>query len=404
MDAFKLEEKLQSLIQKVINLKSHRQKINTINPFLDDLLRLENAHNYKAFVLELLPHYLDAIDSADYSGTDPEYVEGILDKIDKTIRIEGILESLEEIVDTRRFISEKLDEIKSIVDGNEGGGIEKGESEFLFPVLDKELRHNNSGHIDGIEIVIVKNDSSTKDNFFIIPTQYKNDSLLKQQMETSWKLTVEHLIEQGIKVKSKHDIVIKFSNHEAEYIGDSLGVAITIGFLEKAFRLYNSRNTLSLFPKTVSTGRIDSSGKILAVSDKLIELKTKSVFFSRNNNFIVPKEDEGAAKETNRALSEKYPKRKLTVTGVESIYDLLNRRNLINFHRQNIIVWASKNIAKNKLAIASLIPLFFLVTYFMLSKIDNNPSEIIRQADIINIHNQYGEFLWSKKSSFSSMK
>jgi len=126
-----------------------------------------------------------------------------------------------------------------------------------------------------------------------------------------------------------HEVIVKFSKDYVEYRGNSLGVTLTIGFLNELLKTYNARNEIHFLPFTTSTGSVDEHGSITSVSDEIIKEKIRAVFYSDIERFIIPKVDEEIAQKELKILKENYPKRKVRVFGIDSINDLLNRRNLI---------------------------------------------------------------------------
>jgi len=76
------------------------------------------------------------------------------------------------------------------------------------------------------------------------------------------------------------------------------------------------------------TGTIDTSGKVLPVSESGVKEKVRAVFSSHCNSFVLPQGNlEHARKELDR-LKEKHPGRELTLIPAENVLDVYNNKHI----------------------------------------------------------------------------
>ena len=63
---------------------------------------------------------------------------------------------------------------------------------------------------------------------------------LNNQIRISWERAVEILKKHRHRLNQFHDVIINFDQRLGEYVGNSLGIALTLGFLQELFVFYNT--------------------------------------------------------------------------------------------------------------------------------------------------------------------
>ncbi|MCB9249462.1 MAG: hypothetical protein H6613_13395 [Ignavibacteriales bacterium] len=70
------------------------------------------------------------------------------------------------------------------------------------------------------------------------------------------------------KIKSNLEVTIRFVNKLGIYEGDSLGVALTVGFIQELLRYYDLREEISYENNIITTGSMNEEGQIGSVGGK----------------------------------------------------------------------------------------------------------------------------------------
>ena len=118
--------------------------------------------------------------------------------------------------------------------------------------------------------------------------------------------------------------------------------------------------------------------------------------------FIVPKSDEDYASEKLAELNELYPNRKLKIVGVSDLGDILDRRNLIQISKQNLVMRILKSSRKNWQVTILLIVLYILTSFALLRGFDDNPTILDNEGKVLLVKNSVGRVLWTKDINYNS--
>jgi hypothetical protein len=192
-------------------------------------------------------------------------------------------------------------------------------------------------------------------------------------------------------------VIISFDNKSGIVEGNSSGAALTLTFIKELLKLYNAAIFFTTPADTAYTGGQDIDGIITSVSGKIIKAKTEAVFFSGIKTFALPAVDVPAAQEKLNELKERYPDRKLRITGIEDFEDLINRRNLVEIKKINPIVRGGKFALRHSLSIILTIVLIAVVLLSGLLDFDKNPKFIKYENQHLRVLNANGKLLWSEK-------
>ena len=177
----------------------------------------------------------------------------------------------------------------------------------FFPLIEfGKSEEQNFGIMDSASALI--KDSNNKTHFHIMPSETEIEQRIKDQVERSWKTAVEYSKNINKLIKDRHEVFISFEAREGFYVGSSLGISLTISFIEEILRFYNSSVIVDIKDRVAFTGGVEIDGNIPALGDKLIKQKCESVFFTAARNFVIPAKDGAAAKdkleELKKSISE----------------------------------------------------------------------------------------------------
>ncbi len=415
MNIFELEHRKDKLLQSLANTKSPRQSLIILSSYFDDILEIKEYSLLISYTLELIPEYLEAVRLYTPIGLHPGFTENILKTSRKLlnsplfnsteneigVNINQQKEALQNgIIRIESKLKELIDALNGEINNEEIGRRTK------FPVMEMNAdKTGNLGLLESISIIIQKNRSGTKSTNDIIPAVQKDNHDLEKQIVTSIELA-EKFVKKQTHIRSANNYIIRFHNKYGEYIGDSLGVALTVAIISELNFYYKARNVFTIPSGVISTGSINENGNVEAVSEKVIKSKTFNVFFSAENVFAVPEADKIYAQQQLTELKKEYPKRNLKIVGVETLDDILDNRKLVNIKKQNMILWGIKKTYNPKFAFSLLVIVLIALSIFLYKKFDDNPDQIIFKNNIAYISNKMGDTLFttSAGSAYNASK
>ncbi|GAB4134754.1 MAG: hypothetical protein Fur0015_07830 [Ignavibacteriales bacterium] len=80
--------------------------------------------------------------------------------------------------------------------------------------------------------------AQSKDTFIFIPT-FKNMEKLEEQARICFQAAKNHFASSSKKFSKYHEVIIYFENRNAIYEGQSFGLALAIGMIERLSIIYN---------------------------------------------------------------------------------------------------------------------------------------------------------------------
>ncbi|MCL6097422.1 MAG: hypothetical protein M1391_02465, partial [Bacteroidetes bacterium] len=214
------------------------------------------------------------------------------------------------------------------------------------------------------------------------------------QAKICFQLALDYLKTFKTKFHKFHEVLIYFNNLQAEYDGKSLGIALTIGCIERLSNLYNLPYITYVKSNVASTGELDNDGNLISIGENNIVRKVESVFYSKIDTIVIPKADEIPAIAKLKELNEKFPKRVLNIIAVENLTDLLNRRNLVEIKKQSPIVRTAKGIKKNWVAVSLSLIILLIIGFIWIRDLDDNPYTYELTKSKIIIENRNDRKLW----------
>ncbi len=388
-------EKLRVELSSILPRTSGVPKVLLLCSFYKKLLVANDNYLAEAFAAEFIKDFLNELNYFSPFYSEPEKTKDLLSVLEKLREIETLSEHKVEIEKAISLITNRLEILSSSLNRKIKSPTEKGE--LFFPLLGTVYNSSEIINYSTIEKLKVKISSAKhKDTFVFVPSNHKKETL-EEQAKISFELAKSFIGEYKHRLANHHEVLIYFENRNAEYDGRSLGVALTIGLIEAFSFHYNLPYITHIKSNVVSTGGVCKNGKLQQLGKEVTEKKVESVFYSAHEIVILPKADEQIAAEKLEELKEKYPQRVLKITAVESLEDLLARRNLIEFKKQPKVVRAARAAKKNWIASTLFLILTLILIFFYISEFDDNPAIIEAQENTMFVKNKSGKILWKKQ-------
>ena len=393
MDILELEKKYSELQDSLTEPSSNRIKLLRISDFFNQVLSLPNPNLAEVYISSLFSRYLFYIKSIKIRGLDPEILSTIIKQFEKIIVYNFVVSYKEDINQAQKILENKYKLLSSWLNET----IPTSERNIIyFPVLEKTSFNKKIGFLEIIKVEILDGDNG----FSIEPSDSEIDALLKQQLHLCWENAIIYCKKHIKKIKSSHSVHLKFENISADYIGNSLGIAVTLAFIEAILKYYNSKLIVIVNDCIAVTGGIDNDSNIISTSKEIIETKVETVFYSDAKIFCVPKNDQLWADEKFFELKKKYPSRDLEIVGLKDLEDLLSRRNVVDIRTQKIIVRSVKFIKKYWISALISVLLAILLAFLYVMDFDDNPVMFKQDGYLLNILNKKGKTLWSVSLNF----
>jgi hypothetical protein len=394
---FAIEEKRTDLLRSISGTGSYARKIYQISGFYSYLLSLDNKTLVYTYILEFIHDYSQSLKFYTAFYTDPGNTEQLLAQIRKILILEIDPASVNEIRISLKRIDEELQLLYSLLNGDKlikekGGNVQ-------FPVLEI----SDSGAVTGLveNIIIEINKGETKNEIIIIPSETEIEERLLTQVNTSLQEALKYIGSFSRKVKSFHKVIIQFDKRIGFYVGDSMGTGLTLGFIEKLIELYEVPYKLKINNNVVFTGGIREGGDILPVAGKIKE-KLEIVFFSDAEFFAIPQQEADEAEERLKELQQKYPLRKLVLLPVKNVWDIIDRRSIVQFRKKNMAERGGSNLRKNWMVYLLLLMLTATLYLTGVIDMDENPGILEMRGEMLHVLNKNRKELWNKKINLLS--
>ena len=398
MDIFRIEKLRIDLQDNLTAEKSPFVQIKLLNNFFSEIINQKNRSVLEAFLTEFIPTYLTAIKNISAIGIEPKKINNEISLIEKVSK-SYIFSEYSEIINGE--IQRLNGEIKIVKNSLNGAESDVQQNILSFPV---KINDSNSeyqiGQIETFTIKIDDESSLKEDRFIIVPTFKEVDKQLGDQIKTSWQLAIDYLKNHYKNPSKFHEVVLIFNHKFAHFEGFSLGLSITIGFIQALFKYYNTELSLSLNSSITFTGGFDENKKIRDLGENIIRQKTETVFFAPYNYFALPDNDAPTAKEELTKLKLLYPNRKLKIINIEDFDDLMNHRQIIKIEKAKLSERTVKFIRNNKLSLLLSFILASIIVIIALYSYDDNPHDFKIIGNNVHIINKNGKILWSTEQSF----
>ncbi len=264
-----------------------------------------------------------------------------------------------------------------------------------MPLLENSTDNqlSNLGLLETITVKITK--SKGENSFLIVPSEKDIEQLIDRQIKVSWNIAVKFCEQFISKISNSHEVVIHFNKRSGLCRGNSLGIVLTIKFIEELLKLYNPAFITKAQKGLAITGGLKESGEVIVVGDEIVKLKTELVFYSGVEQFVVPRHNEFAAREKLEELKRNYPNRNLKIISIEDFEDFSSRRNIIAIKKINPALRTIKFARQNFLTVIVILILTLLLTTLFTIDFDDNPGSVTFDGEYAHIKNKNGKILWS---------
>ncbi|MFA7418578.1 MAG: hypothetical protein WCZ90_02745 [Melioribacteraceae bacterium] len=393
MNPFIVEQKRIELLNSLPH-SFGRTKLWLLFDFYKTLIESNNQILFDAYAEEFLDDFITELNHFSTFYQTPKISESLIELTNKLASNCKLLDKKNELTRLTNDLTFSLKTLKSILDGNNVAV----SSRISFPLIEKSKNQqfeNSLGILESVKIKISK--AKADDSFLIIPSQQKTDELLDKQIKMSFYFALKHLADNYGRVKSHHEVIIYFENRSACYEGNSLGIALTVGFIEELTKFYNLPYLVHIKENITSTGGIENSGNVIPISGNHIQNKVEIIFYSPVEYFILSKADEPKAREKLLALKENYPNRNLNLIPVENIGELLDRRSLIEIKKQPIVYRAAKSVKQNWIASTLFLLLLIILIFVFIKDWDDNPAALTQNGSLFSVLNKSGKILWTRE-------
>lgn len=237
--------------------------------------------------------------------------------------------------------------------------------------------------------------TKSENKFLVVPSEKELEELIDEQIKISWNVAINYCEKFIKKISGNHEDIVHFNKRIGLCRGNSLGVVLTIKFIEELLKLYNPAFIIQAKSGLTITGGLNQNGLVLPVGDEITKLKTELVFYSLAEQFVIPKHNEIAAREKLEELKTKFPERNLKIVSIEDFDDLMNRRNIISIRKINPFIRSAKFVKQNIFVALTIVVLTALFTAIFTLDFDDNPDFSVFDGRYIYIKNKTGRILWS---------
>ena len=272
MDILELEQKYTQLKELLSEHFSKRTKLLKISEFFSYILPIEDTNLKQAYTNEFIPDFLSCIIVLEIRGLNPSILLTLQQQVEllREIKCDEVKQT--KFDESLSLLKEKILLMKDWVNGNTAAS---KDTKIYFPVLEKNIDGFGNGYLESLAVEI----KDGENKFHISPGEIENDEQLKAQIEICWKTALSICNRFVKKIKPKHTVFIHFENRLGIYIGGSLGIALTLSFIEALLKHYNSSTIINTNGVVSFTGCIDEQGFIEKLNEAALNEKLETFLF-----------------------------------------------------------------------------------------------------------------------------
>jgi len=391
-----IEEKRREIENFLSSPLSDYKKLSLLSNFFSLLLAANNKNLLQAFSAGLIAPLSNYLTVCDVACVPPGKHNRIIATTEAIIASQAFPDTADTLKQSLTSFNEKVKELTAVLNGEDGFVL--GKNKYLFPLLDTT---NNNGDLYGmLDSITVKITKGKEEKFHLIPSEKEIEARIKTQIETSWNVAVAYARKNIKHISPHHEVIVSFDKRVGFYVGDSLGVALTLAYINELFLYYNAPLTITAKEGSCFTGSLLQSGEIPSIGEENIKKKVELIFYSQVKTFVLPKEDEPEAEKKLRELKKEYSSRNLKLIAVTDIEDLLTRRNVVDIKKLSIVIRTRKTVIGNKLVTALVFALIGILSFFYFYQYDDNPASLDHDGTTLFVKNKAGKVLWTKKQNF----
>ncbi|GMU86886.1 MAG: hypothetical protein AMXMBFR48_21270 [Ignavibacteriales bacterium] len=390
-DILELESLREEVLTGTIDNPSPVHRVSIYFPYFEKILSCNNPLLSVSFLAEFLEEYLNSVSKFDVYGNDPGVSLAIIKQL-RTVAASQINPALEpQFVAEADRLEKQYNHLTEVLEGNRTAN--GAEHKAYFPLLEKTAVTGYHGVIESVTVRISKAENS--DKFIIIPSEKETEKRILEQCRLSWSAAVEQMKKYVRSPFEYHEVIINFDRKMGFYEGSSLGISLALSFFEQLLQFYNPPYVIKIKEHCIFTGGLDSRCGVTSVGGENAMLKTRAVFFSGADTFVFPAADESAVKTAAGELKAMYEKRKVKLIPAEDFSDVLNRRDLVEVKKRNILARGGKYIRKNWMAAAASLVLTALLSFLFVFDFDDNPALVTSDGTMLHFKNKNGKILKS---------
>jgi len=189
---------------------------------------------------------------------------------------------------------------------------------------------------------------------------------------------------------------ISFDQADAWHEGNSANLAIAALFYCAILRHADQRLQFRLAENVAITGEVNEHGEVLPVDQETLAAKVKAVFFAWVECLVVPMQQLQEAEAAANALTEKYPRRQLTIIGVRQLQEIFYDRRLAVLQRAGLVKFAARRAWRKKFTVGGLATigvLTLMIAKLLYGPIDHHPAAGEFVEETLLVKNKYGEVI-----------
>lgn len=387
-----LEEEIRHI--HLISSESHSIKLKLLNyiPLVEKLIEIPNKNVKEAYISELINDFNHTLQNCSFDGLPPEIINRIKSVSQKLYDLPFLHHTCPSFINSLNKITDWSEKLERILNGY---NIIETDKNIFIPLLENSAEQQKIvvGLLETLTIKISKTKSENK--FLVVPSEKELEELIDEQIKVSWNVAINYCEKFISRISGNHEVIVHFNKRSGLCRGNSLGVVLTIKFIEELLKLYNPAFLTQAKSGLAITGGLNQNGLVLPVGDEITKLKTELVFYSMADQFVIPKHNEIAAREKLEELKTKFPQRNLKIVSIEDFDDLMNRRNIISIRKINPIVRSAKFVKQNIFVALTIVVLTALFTAIFTLDFDDNPDFSSFDGRYLHIKNKKGRILWS---------
>lgn len=261
-DLFELEALRTELIEKSNNTSSNNLKVFLYYNYFEKILSTNNPNFIEAFLTEFIDDYVHSITKFEVFGINPNLTQKIVAQIKNLSLLSIATQKLTSFNSEIKRIEAQLDKLNLILNGKD---FEDGlEHKAFFPLIEKEASDIIFGCLDSVSTRI--NKASDGNKFIIVPSETELEKRIEEQVQTSWKIALELSKKYLKRLNKYHEVIISFDKRFGFYEGNSLGIALTLSFLEQLLKFYNPAYIIKIKEHSAFTGGVNDKGEVLVTN------------------------------------------------------------------------------------------------------------------------------------------
>jgi len=161
----------------------------------------------------------------------------------------------------------------------------------------------------------------------------------------------------GSRIRARFSI--RGSDHT--FTGDSIGLAAGLVTFTQLLKPEVLKQERFVAAEAAFTGAVDAAGRVLPVNEESLRLKIERAFFSPIKYLVLPESNVEVAKRYVDDLRKSYPRRQLRLSGVETLRDVIENRNIVRSEKVCVVEFVVRKAYKYSRATKVQVPLLVVL-------------------------------------------